>query len=74
MRDVHGGCDLVELLPERGVVHLSRRRDVRAEEAQVEAAKAAQRAEAFALAANRVNGGAPVHLNAEAPGLELPRM
>src|SRR6185295_9843816 len=73
VRDVHGSRDLVQLLLERGVVDLSRGRDVRAEEAQVEAAKAAQRAEAFPLAAHGVDGGAPVHLNPEVPGLKLPR-
>ena len=73
VRDVHRGCDLVELPFQGGVVDLGRRRDVCSEEAQVEPAEAAQGAEAVALAADGVDGGAPVHADPEVPGLQPPR-
>ena len=70
---IDGSGDLVELPLQRRVVHLRRRCDVRAEEAQVETAEAAERAEAVPLAADRVDGCSPVHLDAEAARLEPPR-
>ena len=53
---IDGSGDLVELPLQRRVVHLRRRCDVRAEEAQVETAEAAERAEAVPLTADRVDG------------------
>jgi hypothetical protein len=71
---IHGALDAVEPVAQRRVVHLGRRRHVCPEEAQVEPAKAAQRAEALSLAAHRVDGRHPVDLDAQAAGLEPPHM
>ena len=68
-RHVHCGGDLVQLVPERRVVDLGRRRDVGAEEAHVEPPEPAQRTEPLALPANRIHRSAPVHADAKAPRL-----
>ena len=70
---IDGRGDLVQLPLECRVVDLRRGCNIRAEEAQVETAEAAQWAEAVPLAAYRVDGGSPVHLDAEAARLEPPR-
>ena len=74
MRRVDRALDPVEPVAQGSVVHLGRRCDVGAEEAQVEAAKAAQRAEALALPPHRVHGSRPVDLDSEPPRLELPHV
>ena len=52
--------DLVELVLERSVVRLRRRRDVGAEQAHADAAEPANRRRALALAQGRRDGAAPV--------------
>jgi hypothetical protein len=66
--------DPVEPVTKRPVVDLRRRRDVCAEEAKVEPAKAAKRAEALPLPADRVDGRPPVDLDTQATRLQPPHM
>ena len=59
-----------ELEVERGVVGLHGRRDLGAEEPRLEAAEAADGAEALALVGGRLDRGGPVGLDAERRGLD----
>ena len=58
-------CEAGELEVERGGVGLHRRRDLRAEEAGLEAAEASNGPEALSLAGGRLDRGCPVRLDAE---------
>ena len=66
--------DLAELVLERRLVDLRRRRDVRAEDPDADALKAAQRPETLSLAPRGVDRGGPVGLDAEPMRGHLPAL
>ena len=69
-RPVDGLGHLVQLVGQRAVEDPRRRRHVRSEEVDVDAAEAAERPEAVALALRRVDGRLPVGLDAEGGGAD----
>ena len=73
MGRVDGLLDLVQPVPQRGVVGLSRGSDVRAEEPHVEPAEPSQRPEALSLAPHRINGRVPIDAYPKVSRLEVPR-
>ena len=67
------GREPLHVVPERGVVDAHRRRDVGAEDARLEPAVAAERAEAVALATRGLDRGRPVDGEAELARRQPPR-
>jgi hypothetical protein len=69
---VHRSRDLAEHVLERGVLDLRARRDVGAEEAEIEPAEAADRPEAGALVLDGVDGRGPVGADSQLLRAQLP--